>query len=478
MVRPKPTTASTPHQNTPTLILDNGAFTMKAGFAQSTTPADPSNDCHLIPNCIGRARDKRIWIGGQLHNCKDFGEMAFRRPVEKGYLVNWEAEKEIWEKTFFDKDAKLKCDPHETNLILTEAPNAPQALQANCDQMVFEDFGFASCVRCLGSIKGPSLNAYNDTQAFYGAPPRPAVDATTTSAPVIPAEALLLIDSGFSHTTVTPLVHGRPIQPGMRRLDIGGKFLTNYLKELVSIRHYNMMDETHLMSEIKEAVCYVTDDFAADLERTWKGGLGDDDRRRQRRAEDHRNDDIVVDYVLPDYSSHRQGYVRPSDPARAARMRKLGPGGAAAAAAVGAEAMEDFMTLGNERFTVPELLFYPSDVGMKQAGLPEMIMRCLDALPAGLWPAMLANVVLVGGNAKMPGFLGRLESELRRLAPSEYTVRVACPPDPIKSTWLGGVHLASNKALLSQVLVTRQEYQEHGSHWVAKRFAGGGIVSK
>lgn len=97
--------ASNSHQEK-TLVLDNGAFAMKTGFAQS--PTDPERDCHSIPNCIARTRDKRIWIGGQLKNCKDFGEIAFRRPVEKGYLVNWEAEKEIWEKTFFDKDAKLK----------------------------------------------------------------------------------------------------------------------------------------------------------------------------------------------------------------------------------------------------------------------------------------------------------------------------------------------------------------------------------
>lgn len=31
----------------------------------------------------------------------------FRRPVEKGYLVNWEAEKEIWDLTFLDKESPL-----------------------------------------------------------------------------------------------------------------------------------------------------------------------------------------------------------------------------------------------------------------------------------------------------------------------------------------------------------------------------------
>ena len=80
---------------------------MKAGF--STAIPDPAIDCQVIPNCIAKGRDKRIWIGAQLANCKDFGEMAFRRPVEKGYLVNWESEKEIWHQSFLDEKATLKA---------------------------------------------------------------------------------------------------------------------------------------------------------------------------------------------------------------------------------------------------------------------------------------------------------------------------------------------------------------------------------
>ena len=87
-----------------TLIIDNGAYTMKAGYANSFLTLD---DCHTIPNCIARDRGRRVWIGAQLDKCNDFGEMTFRRPVEKGFLVNWEAEKAIWDSTFVEKGAKL-----------------------------------------------------------------------------------------------------------------------------------------------------------------------------------------------------------------------------------------------------------------------------------------------------------------------------------------------------------------------------------
>lgn len=89
-----------------TLVADNGSYTIKAGFV-SDNPAYA--DCHLVPNCIARSRDRRSLVGTQIESCRDFGQMAFRRPVEKGYLVNWEAEKEIWDRTFLDADSPVQA---------------------------------------------------------------------------------------------------------------------------------------------------------------------------------------------------------------------------------------------------------------------------------------------------------------------------------------------------------------------------------
>jgi actin-related protein 6 len=89
-----------------TLVLDNGAYTLKAGLVATST-ADVSYDsCTVIPNCIARStRDKRGYVASELTQCKDFGELAFRRPVEKGFIVNWEAEKAIWEHEFTGTNA-------------------------------------------------------------------------------------------------------------------------------------------------------------------------------------------------------------------------------------------------------------------------------------------------------------------------------------------------------------------------------------
>lgn len=210
-----------------------------------------------------------------------------------------------------------------------------------------------------------------------------------------PAECLLVVDSGYSHTTVTPVYKGRPLQRGIRRLDIGGKHLTNYLKEIVSVRQYNMVDETYIMNEVKEAVSFVSNEFANDMERTWKGN--------RKRGQPDPGEGVVVDYVLPDLNAGKKGFMRPHDPLLNAKKRKgMLSGGHSEALS------EDVLVLGNERFTVPEILFTPSDIGMKQAGIPDIILQSLSVLPLGLHPAFLANILVVGGNALIPGFMERL----------------------------------------------------------------------
>ena len=75
---------------------------------------------------------------------------------------------------------------------------------------------------------------------------------------------------GFSFAHVTPVFDGRVVRAAVRRVNLGGKALTNYLKELVSYRQWNMMDEYFLVDDVKEKLCYVASDadaFEAELRR-------------------------------------------------------------------------------------------------------------------------------------------------------------------------------------------------------------------
>jgi len=41
---------------------------------------------------------------------------------------------------------------------------------------------------------------------------------------------------------------------------VGGKVLTNVLKECISYRSLNMMDEPYLVEQVKEALCFTAVD--------------------------------------------------------------------------------------------------------------------------------------------------------------------------------------------------------------------------
>lgn len=287
-------------------------------------------------------------------------------------------------------------------------------------------------------------------------------------------ECLLVIDSGYFHTSITPTFNGRPLQRAIRRLDFGGKHITSLLKEVISVRHFDLHQDTKIVNDIKEDACFISCEFRSDMEKTWKGNKG---RQKATNGANGHGDamevdgkpskaEIRVDYVLPDGIHLLRGFSRPHDPsASAARKRKLN---------AGSQEAEVAMTLGNERFTIPEILFSPSDVGSKQPGLAECVMQSLAVLPPLVQATMLSNTLVVGGNANMPGFVERIQDELRARVKTDWAVRVRKMHDPIKSSWLGGARMASrHREIIREYGVTREEYLEHGSAWVARRFLSG-----
>ena len=42
--------------------------------------------------------------------------------------------------------------------------------------------------------------------------------------------------------------------------------LTNYLKELISFRQYNMMEDTWLVNALKERLCFVAQNYELEME--------------------------------------------------------------------------------------------------------------------------------------------------------------------------------------------------------------------
>jgi actin-related protein 6 len=82
----------------------------------------------------------------------------------------------------------------------------------------------------------------------------------------IPPACSIILDIGYSFSHVLPVKNGQIIWEHVRRIDVGGKLLTNHLKHLISFRQWNMADETHVVNAVKEACCYVSMDWKKDTE--------------------------------------------------------------------------------------------------------------------------------------------------------------------------------------------------------------------
>ncbi|KAH9949784.1 actin family [Amylocystis lapponica] len=391
------------------VIVDNGGHTVKAGVlgVHDDRP-------RLIPNAIVRSKgDKTTYFGHELEKCRDFASLHYRLPFEKGYLVDWDTQKGVWDGMFSSE--ALGVNTAESSLLITEPYFNLPNIQDVYDQFVFEEYEFQSYYRCTPASLVPSSSLYK----------RPNLP---------PPDCMLVIDSGFSFTHVVPILEGSVVWSAVKRIDVGGKLLTNQLKELTSFRQWNMMEETYIINDVKESCCYVSMDYKRDLEAC--------------RADPHKND-IVQEYILPDFSVNRPGRVK-----------------------VAGETLDDtfqVLRMSNERFTVPEIIFRPDDVGLDQSGIAATVAASIALLPEDIQGMFWAHIGLIGGNTKFPGFRERLISELRSFAPMDCEVQTYLSDDPIIEAYRSAVIFARMPDFAQRV-VTRAEYLEMGSSACRRKF--------
>lgn len=331
----------------------------------------------IIPNCIMKAKSerRRPFIGDQIDECRDASGLFFILAFQRGYLTNWDVQKTLWDHMF---SADCTSTNFSEPLIITEPQFNFAPVQEAITEIFFEEYECETLMRTTAA----------DLAAHMLLESQPASSTTALRCAIV-------VDMGYSFTHVVPFVRGRRVKSAIRRIDVGGKLLTNHLKELISYRQLNVMDESYVINQAKEDVCFVSQDFGGDMAVA-----------RRRGAENT----IVRDYVLPDFTTVRRGYVRD-----ATQTAPLDPD-------------QQLLRLANERFVIPEILFHPSDVvGVRQMGVAEAIVHAIGACPPGSAVHLFPNVVVVGGCAAFPGMRTRLERELRALAPDDVEVRVTVP---------------------------------------------------
>ncbi|KAJ1399596.1 actin-related protein 6 [Ochromonadaceae sp. CCMP2298] len=413
------------------LVIDNGAGNIKAGLDHFEQPLSIANVSGKIPKSM------QYLVSDQVYDSRSDSQLSLSRPYDRGYLTNWQCEIDIW--TYLLNQPTLKgLNASESSLVLTEPPLNPVSLQNDANEVVFEYFGFKEYVRRPAAWFSMYEFSHNEEWNKEG------------------LNSCTVVDSGFSFTHSLPFINQLCQKPAIRRVNVGGKLLTNYLKELVSYRQWNMMDEFLLMNQVKENLCYVSSDFLGELTAS-KVVKGKRSRGQEKREPlDWLGGKLRKSFVLPDFQKVMKGFVKPDEE--------------------GPVEDEQILMMETERFTVPELLFNPSDIEIDQAGVAEATwqsLQALDPVPQGL---AASAIILTGGNASIPQYLERFRAELRPFVPDTYPVEVYLPQSPELYAWLGAARFAQNQRAsksLQKHMVTKAQFMEYGSAYCNEKFASG-----
>lgn len=108
-----------------------------------------------------------------------------------------------------------------------------------------------------------------------------------------------------------------------------------------------MMKQTYIMNNVKESCCFVSVDFNKDMETcryvSVCACLSFTIWPNTRNRVDPKKNTIVQEYILPDLSRNKKGRLRQPDDIITEK--------------------DQLLIMNNERFTVPEIIFRPDDIG-------------------------------------------------------------------------------------------------------------------
>jgi len=272
----------------------------------------------------------------------------------------------------------------------------------------------------------PKAHRERMTQMMFETFKVPELYMNTTSALSLFAHGLTtgcVLESGEGVTHVVPIYEGVVLVNAIARLNLGGKVLTECFEKILRERGWTLEDyeerqvtsdglnltttAVHLqVRNIMERLCYVALDF------------------------NHESN------VAIENTSEVEGKIEL-------------PNGTA-------------ITIGTERFFLPELLFEPELADLEEESVVDATFNSIMKCDEYMHQEMLASVVLSGGCTMFPGFRERLAKDLAALAPTSFEVNVLALEGNEKNTaWVGASVVASLDEF-QDMWISRDEYDKKG----------------
>jgi len=223
-----------------------------------------------------------------------------------------------------------------------------------------------------------------------------------------------VLDVGDTVTHVVSVYEGYTMPHTTQRSDIAGRKVTSYLQRLLrrSGHSFHTSSEREIVREIKEKKKMLRVSPVDDPEKLSR--FLDEDRRT---------------YILPDGTS---------------------------------------ISLAEEQYMAPELLFKPHLIGSEQPGAHELLNNCILSCDVDIRSHLYKNIFLAGGSTLFEQFGKRMLYDLRAMSPKDTNIMVYAPPERKYTTWIGASILADLSSFRS-MWITAEQYDEYGAS-IAERY--------
>lgn len=374
------------------LVLDMGSGSIKAEFAGAEVPK-------VFQNVTGHVKHSAVLPQQQLDGlvdgsifasndvAKHRGLLRLSYPMTNGHITDWNGITNVLNHV----NGTLGADAANHPILMSEAALTSRPQRAKLGQILFEQIQHPSLVFCVQ----PIISLYST--------------GNTTG---------IVLDIGEGVTQACPVYKGYSVREATRRVDFGGRDVTQHLQMLLrqSGTFLDTSAEFDIVREIKESRCVVSPN--ALRAEALEGGAGSG------------NGSVTyVKHTLPDGTD---------------------------------------VTIGAEQQLAPEVLFQPALMGRECPSVVQVLSEAIRRCDIDLRRHMYENVFLSGGTTMMPKFPNRFLGEATKRTPRDCKIRVMAPSERLYTSWIGGSFLAQ-LSTFKQMTIKKSEYAEEGERILHSR---------
>ncbi len=309
-----------------TVILDIGQGTTKVGYAGDEQPFA------IFPTVTGTPKYKTmagvavqdIYVGDDTIRMR--GVLKLDYPILRGNVMNWEQYYAILNHIFYNI-LRLQ-DLRNVNIVYIIPPLTPPDVAIYFARVLFETH---QCHRVA------------------------LVDSATSAVFSVGETTGLSIEIGCGLTHIVPVMNAQTYQPSIRRLNLAGIDVEEYLNALMT--QYGLFQKREIIHDIKERVLKIAMDPT-------------------HESQDAAND---IKYTLPDGETLK---------------------------------LNAYM-----RIMAGEILFNPILITMGAESLHHAIISSLKMVDPLYWRSLLKKIIISGGTSYIQGLKERLEAELQIIIP-------------------------------------------------------------